>query len=322
MGEIIMDSCKVISILNWKGGVGKTTLTHHLATGMNNMNLKEIGDYFEISGAPRILLIDADAQCSLSTLCLGEDLFEDKIVKKKGKTLNDLIGAFLVDGSQNLDVRDFIIKKSVRADIDKNYSNIDLISSHPDLIFTDMNIAVYSKPDFKNNLINSAMYKFQMINDIIERVKDDYDLVFIDCPPNLYYVTQNALFASDYYLIPTIPDRLSCYGIPSIYNKVNDLNDLLKQNCAGYVETKLIGIVVNCVKEYNNEPKETQATAINILKKNFGNKVFENYLSAGDGIPKAYELSYPVFQLEKSKVVAAKQCEQIRNIIREFSSRI
>ncbi|MBU3110167.1 hypothetical protein [Clostridium lacusfryxellense] len=45
----------------------------------------------------------------------------------------------------------------------------------------------------------------------------------------------------------------------------------------------MIGIVVNCVKEYNNEPKETQTTAINMLKKNLGNKVFENYLSAGDG---------------------------------------
>lgn len=322
MGEIIMDSCKVISVLNWKGGVGKTTLTHHLATGMQHMNFEEIEGYFKIKGTPRILLIDADAQCSLSTICLGENLFEDKIVKKKGKTLNDLIESFLVDGNQNSDVREFIIKKSVRADIDKKYASIDLIASHPDLMFTDMNIAVYSRPDFKNNLVNSSMYKFRMINDIIKRVKDDYDLVFIDCPPNLYYVTQNALFASDYYLIPTIPDRLSCYGIPSIYNKVNDLNDWLKQSCAGYVETKLIGIVVNCVKEYNNEPKETQTTAIKYLKKNFGKKVFENYLSAGDGIPKAYELSYPVFQLEKSKVVAAKQCEQIRNIIKEFLSRI
>lgn len=322
MEEIITGNCKVISVLNWKGGVGKTTLTHHLAIGMQHMKHEEMEAYFGTEGAPRILLIDADAQCNLSTVCLGEDVFEDKIIKKKGNTLNDLIEAFLVDGSQNLDVREFILKKSVRADIDKKYTNIDLIASHPDLIFTDMNIAVYSKPDFKNNLVNSSMYKFKMINDIVKRVKDDYDLVFIDCPPNLYYVTQNALFASDYYLIPTIPDRLSCYGIPSIYKKVNDLNDLLKQSCAGYVETKLIGIIVNCVKEYNNEPKETQATAINMLKKSFKDKVFENYLNAGDGIPKAYELSYPVFQLEKSRGVAAKQCEQIRNIIREFSSRI
>lgn len=322
MEEIITSNCKVISVLNWKGGVGKTTLAHHIAVGMQHMKFEELEANFQTKGVPRILLIDADAQCNLSTVCLGEDVFEDEIINKKGNTLNNLIEAFLIDENQNLDVREFILKKSVRADIDKKYNNIDLISSHPDLIFTDMNIAVYSKPDFKNNLVNSSMYKFQMINNIIKRIKEDYDLIFIDCPPNLYYVTQNALFASDYYLIPTIPDRLSCYGIPSIYKKVNDLNDLLKQSCDGYVETKLIGIVINCVKEYNSEPKETQATAISTLKESFGNKVFENYLNAGDGIPKAYELSYPVFQLEKTRTVAAKQCEQIRNIIREFLSRI
>lgn len=322
MEEIITNSCKVISIINWKGGVGKTTLTHHLATGMQHIKFEEIETNFQVKGAPRILLIDADAQCNLSTVCLGENVFEDKIINNKGNTLNDLIGAFLEDKNENLNVREYILKKSVRADIDKKYTNIDLIASHPDLIFTDMNIAVYSKPDFKNNLMNSSMYKFQMINNIINRVKEDYDLVFIDCPPNLYYITQNALFASDYYLIPTIPDRLSCYGIPNIHKKVNELNDSLKQSCIGYVETKLLGIVVNCVKEYNNQPKETQVTAINTLKKNFEDKVFKNYLNAGDGIPKAYELSFPVFQLEKSKTVAAKQCKQIRNIIREFSSRI
>ncbi len=322
MEEIITGSCKIISVLNWKGGVGKTTLAHHLAVGMQHMKHEEIEAYFGTKGAPRILLIDADAQCNLSTVCLGEDVFEEKVIKKKGNTLNDLIGAFLIDENQNLDVREFILKKSVRSDIDKKYTNVDLISSHPDLIFTDMNIAVYSKPDFKNNLVNSSMYKFQIINNIIKKVKEDYDLIFIDCPPNLYYITQNALFASDYYLIPTIPDRLSCYGIPSIYKKVNHLNRLLKQSCAGYVETKLIGVVINCVKEYNNEPKGTQITAINTLKKSFGDKVFENYLNAGDGIPKAYELSYPVFQLEKLRTVAAKQCKQIRNIIKEFLLRI
>ena len=41
----------------------------------------------------------------------------------------------------------------------------------------------------------------------------DYDLILCDCPPNLQTATQNALFASDYYLVPMQPDFLSSVGL-------------------------------------------------------------------------------------------------------------
>lgn len=49
----------VVSMINWKGGVGKTSLTLHLAAGVATRHSK------------RVLLIDLDAQCNLSFLAVG-----------------------------------------------------------------------------------------------------------------------------------------------------------------------------------------------------------------------------------------------------------
>ena len=52
-------------------------------------------------------------------------------------------------------------------------------------------------------------------------ILDEYDLVLVDCPPNLGIITLNGLRISDAYIIPTIPDILSTYGIPQIVKRVN-----------------------------------------------------------------------------------------------------
>ncbi len=55
-------------------------------------------------------------------------------------------------------------------------------------------------------------------------MKDQYDYIILDCPPNINLVTQNAFFASEYYLIPAIPDFLSTVGMSLIKEKMEDIN--------------------------------------------------------------------------------------------------
>ena len=54
---------------------------------------------------------------------------------------------------------------------------------------------------------------------------DDYDLVIVDCPPNLGIITLNGLRISQGYIIPTIPDFLSTYGIPQIVTRVREFSE-------------------------------------------------------------------------------------------------
>ena len=56
---------------------------------------------------------------------------------------------------------------------------------------------------------------------------NDYDFVLIDCPPSLGLVTLNGLRISDYYLVPTIPDDLSTYGIKQIIDRVREFSETI-----------------------------------------------------------------------------------------------
>lgn len=57
----------------------------------------------------------------------------------------------------------------------------------------------------------------------IEPIAADYDSILIDCPPNLYLATQNALYASDGYLVTLMPDHFSTVGVTFLDRKIKQL---------------------------------------------------------------------------------------------------
>jgi len=69
---------------------------------------------------------------------------------------------------------------------------------------------------------------------------NNYDYVLIDCPPNLGNITKNRIEISDYFLIPTIPDKLSIYGLPQIIKSIHTFarKRHLNIKCLGLVITK------------------------------------------------------------------------------------
>jgi len=315
---------KIISIINWKGGVGKTTLTHHLATGLETLSDEDLQRFCPRVRPPKVLLIDADAQCNLTISCLTSGRFEHLAYHptKPISTLKDLFETFLTTDAPSVSINRYILRNSVQSKSGVFSEHIDLIPAHPDLIYTDMNIAVYSRPNFRDNLTSSEIYKFQILSRILEQVKYDYDFIFIDCPPNLNYITQNALYASDYYLIPTIPDTLSTYGILSIVNKVEDLNQTFRLSNEEFQPTTCLGIIPNQITEYRGKPKDTQSNILNALRNTFPRKVFQHYLTNGDGISRASSLGYPVYALESSNPNAQKQARMLRDILKELLQRM
>ena len=80
----------------------------------------------------------------------------------------------------------------------------------------------------------------EVLKQALSPVLNRYDYVLIDCPPNLGDITLNGIEISDYYLIPTIPDTLSTYGIPQIIKRIKShaTDRILKIQCLGLVVTK------------------------------------------------------------------------------------
>ncbi len=208
---------KTIAFINLKGGVAKTTTTVGLAT--------LLAGTFE----KKVLVIDLDPQTNCTTMLIGEEKWKD--LNKKGHTLYTLFKDAL-DETNNFSMADTLQKNVSNI---RDVKNLDLLPSSMDLI------------DLQDRLVTIPQGQFYSNNptDIIKRavkdIKGSYDFILIDCPPNMGLITLNGLRISDGYIIPTIPDVLSTYGIPQIISRVNKFSDTIGENieCFGIVATKV-----------------------------------------------------------------------------------
>ena len=180
----------VIATINLKGGVGKSTTTVAVA------------EMLSASFRKKVLVIDLDPQTNATTMLIGEDKW--RTLNDEGKTLAQLFkDALEPDAKEKLFDIDQAIQKRV-SNID-DVRTLDLLPSSLDLI------------DVQDRLAGMSSGRFYAENptDLLRRatrsVLDKYDVVLIDCPPNLGIITLNGLRISNGYIIPTIPDVLSTY---------------------------------------------------------------------------------------------------------------
>jgi chromosome partitioning protein len=195
---------KIISILNHKGGTGKTTTTVNLGKALSMIGY-------------RLLLIDLDAQANLSQ-SLG--------VEEESETISEVFGQKL----QQLPI------KKINESLHLVPASLDLSAVEP---------GMYSN-------INS----YFLLKSLLERVKDSYDFILIDCPPSLGIFTQNALIASNSVLITVQAQFLALKGLDTVYNLITSVREKLNQSILiqGLVvtqtnHTKLSRDIVSSLKE-------------------------------------------------------------------------
>ena len=201
---------RTIAVVNYKGGVGKTTATFFLGAQIADLQPKK-----------KVLIIDIDAQCSLTTV-FGQDPIVGNeqnilVLLKGGKATNpDSIkkDAFIKKGKYDTGIP----------------ANLFLLSGAFEVEDLDYELAqdrTMSKEDF-----------FKQCRRVLA-LFHDFDYIFIDCPPNKMFLTQGMLRASAYYLLVAIPDKVSTYGIPRLLNWVEQIP----------IESrpKLVGALINRV---------------------------------------------------------------------------
>lgn len=199
----------VIAAINLKGGVGKTTTTVAMAEILS-------GEFHK-----RVLVIDLDPQTNATVMLIGDASWKER--NDQGYTLNQLFNdALLEDPSKRrFDLGSTLIR-GVSNVVDVR--TVDLLPSSIDLIDVQDRLASMSPGRFYSDV------PIDILRRATAPIIDEYDFVLIDCPPNLGIITLNGLRISTGYIIPTIPDVLSTYGIPQILGRVGAFSETIGED--------------------------------------------------------------------------------------------
>jgi chromosome partitioning protein len=191
-------SARVVAFLNFKGGVGKTA------------NVVNIGACLARNHGRRVLIVDLDAQ-SNSSLWLMQPPEWRKHTRGLEKTVYQLFQDHIV-GTQRFDMESALVRG-----VPHNQqgfpliANLDLLPSVVEMIDVEVQIRqIYGAA-------GTVLYRG------LRAIINNYDYILLDCPPNLHAVTQNALLAAQYCVVPFIPDALSLSGFEFLVDRVNTL---------------------------------------------------------------------------------------------------
>ena len=171
----------VVSVINMKGGVGKTTIAALLARHAP-------GRSFDT------LAIDLDPQANLSQVLMGANRYR-QFMDDKAPSIVEVFNGYQ-SASSPLDINDVV--RGVRY-------NLDVIPS---------------RFDFSDNLIRSIGTDEKVLARLIANSFQDKGIVLIDCAPTESIFTQVAYHASDYILVPVKPEFLATIGFPLLQNSL------------------------------------------------------------------------------------------------------
>ena len=189
----------VLSFINLKGGVGKTTTAVAVAEMLAQEERKHV------------LLIDLDPQTNATVTLISEEQWAD--MDGEGRTIAQLFEDRL--NPQN--APKFDIEKAIAhrvSTVNDGIARLDLLPSSIRLIEMQDQIPMIALSG------NFTANPLEILRGALLPVIDRYDYVLIDCPPSLGTVTKNGLRISTGYIIPTIPDIVSTWGIYQIVDNV------------------------------------------------------------------------------------------------------
>jgi chromosome partitioning protein len=149
-------------------------------------------------------------------------------------------------------------------------------------------------------------------------MKDEYDVVLFDCPPNFSTVTRNAIIASDYYLVPAKMDYLSTIGIDQLIDRVrkfvSEFNEFATTK--DKVAPSFLGVVASMVSYYGKNLINAQQYYYNQLQLK-GIRIFDSKIRVNNSLyTYAAEQSRPVITTDNGEVGS-----ELNNLTDEFIRR-
>ena len=233
-----------ISVVNQKGGVGKTTTTIACATAMHHRDI-------------RVLVIDLDSSMNTTAWCLGRHLeaneasvYDSLVAQKRG-----------ADGEADWPLADLI---------EESQLGFDYVPANRDLSAADAELA--NEPFLladRLRELDEALRAERRPSGAETRSDEPYDFCLIDCPPSLGTLVYVALIASSGLIIPLGADQFSLDGLSQLlktFRKARRVNG----------DLEILGLLLNNLDHRYGLTSDL----VDELEAAYGDKVFETKVPA------------------------------------------
>lgn len=203
----------------------------------------------------RVLIVDFDAQCNASS-ALGEF---DK------QTKNSIYSVMFDD----IKIAEAIKTSEVKG--------LDFIPASCDLAGAELELS------------QIVIGRERVLQDRLNEVQDEYDYIFIDCPPSLGLLTVNALTASNGVVVPIQSEYYALEGLSQMMNTVKLVKKFLNK------DIEILGVAVTM---YDSRSKLAKGV-LEEIKKFFGDKVYETKIPRNIRLAEAPSYGKPVCLYDK-----------------------
>jgi chromosome partitioning protein len=236
-----------ITVMNAKGGVGKSTLVLTLAETLATHHDK------------RVLVIDSDAHASISTMLMAPDWL--RTIQAQGRTFVDYLIAVTLKATP-ADWRTFVVQDV--SDVDDARS-IDLLLGGGHLTLFEREVSKGSREaDLR-----------MAIRTFLAEVRDSYDIILIDSAPGLSVLTECWLREADFHLAPAKPDYLSTHALQFLQQ--------FEQRDAQMGFSESLGVVISMKDVHSPEDEQFDRW----LRHNIKNRCFEHAIPRASALQTA-----------------------------------
>ena len=280
------DETQVIAFVNFKGGSGKTSTAIHVAQDLSLRGL-------------RVLAVDCDPQASLTTF-FG---YQPEIEFFDQGSLYDVIRYRNREtGEGPVPIRS-IIRKSY-------FPNLDLVPG-------GIHVAEFEHETPAALSRGELPVFFDKIRSALQSVKDDYDVVVLDCPPQLGYVTMSAICAARNIIMTIIPERVDLASAAQFLNMASSLTEVLHESAG-------IGIFDNfrfLLSRFDTSVA-TQVDFASFIRDLFGPAVMKAAFLKSSAISEAGVSQQTVLEVDLAEIKNRKTYERAIQSVHEVSEEI
>jgi chromosome partitioning protein len=242
----------IVSVINYKGGVGKTTLTANIGAELARRGR-------------RVLLIDLDPQASLTFSFYRAPEWEQRLADNA--TILQWFGSVLESSTPDPLQKYVLTPPAVNEVIARHGAGrLDLVASHLDLVEVDLDFAAeLGGSRFQRGSPRYLPLHRALADALADPEFAGYDAVLLDCAPNFTMVTRTGIVASEHLLVPARPDYLSTLGIDYLRRKISELvwdYNRVVGGTGGQINPTILGVVLTMVQYGSSGPINAQRNYI------------------------------------------------------------